>query len=198
MHPFWIHCEWGTESGVCVCVCVCLRREGQKSLRTPANIAALQIKPVASIAGDTLMSYLLRRERKGWWRQAGEREKNFSAYGVFGCEQQAEGSWLHACVCVVCVCVCVCRYGGQVLAAGGSGWPGYRRRADGQPKLVVTLTFAAKTLIPQRSLLQGGPHRGEGPQNLDGRIRCQPLTTTDMQMDPSQQLTASQNATSSE
>lgn len=53
----------------------------------------------------------------------------------------------------MCVCVCVRRPG---LAAGGSGWPWYRRRADGQPKLVVTLTFAAKTLIPQRKLLQGG------------------------------------------
>ncbi len=60
---------------VCVCMCVCLRWEGQKSLRIPANIAALQIKPVASIAGDTLMSYLLRREKErmvaagGWKRE---------------------------------------------------------------------------------------------------------------------------------
>lgn len=33
-------------------------------------------------------------------KYSSEGEKNFSAYGAFGCEQQAEGSWLRACVCV--------------------------------------------------------------------------------------------------
>lgn len=45
--------------------------------------------------------------------------------------------------------------GAQVFAAGCTGWPRLCRGADGEPKLVVTLTFPAKSLIPPWTLLQG-------------------------------------------
>lgn len=45
--------------------------------------------------------------------------------------------------------------GRQVFAAGCTGWPQLCRGADGEPKLVVTLTFPAKSLIPPWTLLQG-------------------------------------------
>ncbi len=143
MHPFEFTANEGLNQ---VCVCgVCFETgKGKNPQDSRQNIAALQIKPVASIAGDTLMSYLLRREKERMVAGSGWKgEKTLVHMECLVCEQQAEGSWLHACVVCVCVvCVCVGTTEARSLLQAAQAGQGTAGRADGQPKLVVTLTFA--------------------------------------------------------
>lgn len=62
---------------------------------------------------------------------------------------------------------------GPGLAAGGAGWPRLCWGADGEPMLVVTLTFLAKSIIPHWTRSQGRLGRQKGGYNLDLGSDCQ-------------------------